>query len=455
MAADLSHHIDMCCGMCSWTPPALISSKKFYPSRCRTGVDQLQHYATELPCVEVDSSNYAMPTRMRVLDWQKVVPRNFIFHFKIFQLFTFKSCPVAALPHEVRSVLLANGHAESQKLSGLQVAMNANEDEADDMQFAFRPEVQVERTDTIALESMSSELQDIAWNRFKDALEPLHSAGQLGCIVFQFPPSFSATEQHFAYVAHCYEKIKPYKMAVEFRDRKWYDLTLPFIPQMRAKQIVLCISDDDALGKGLHGATTEHVTCNTISFVRLHRRAGDDRMLSKTELEAYVNCMKNVSAACLSRERRFYVLLSTDRDAQTWYNIKNLHTAVHDAKDSTIGVLNWKDCQQRLRGQSRDIMNMFAKSSTANFTIPGQGGASAGADGSSSSPSALSSSSSSSSSTTTTTTTTTTATAAAASSSSTPVTSPNQQRKRAHPETPTGDQKSFKVSKITSFFQKQ
>ena len=60
------------------------------------------------------------------------------------------------------------------------------------------------------------------WAHFHAALEPVHSAGRMGLVVFQFHLSYAPCDEHRAYVLHCRRRLQPkLRMAVEFRNRAW------------------------------------------------------------------------------------------------------------------------------------------------------------------------------------------------------------------------------------------
>ena len=77
-------------GTCGWSDPTILQCGRFYPAWVKTAEDRLRHYSTVFPCVECDSSNYAIPSRQRVERWLSCVPQGFIFHFKAFGFFTRK-----------------------------------------------------------------------------------------------------------------------------------------------------------------------------------------------------------------------------------------------------------------------------------------------------------------------------------------------------------------------------
>jgi len=52
---------------------------------------------------------------------------------------------------------------------------------------------------------------------------PLHSAGKLGAILFQFPEWFTPAPQNKDYILQAAQKLPDYRIAVEFRQRTWMD----------------------------------------------------------------------------------------------------------------------------------------------------------------------------------------------------------------------------------------
>jgi uncharacterized protein YecE (DUF72 family) len=64
---------------------------------------------------------------------------------------------------------------------------------------------------------------DEMWRRFRLALEPLRHAGKLGAVLFQFPPWFYYRRSNLAHIAHCAQFLEGYQIAVEFRNRTWFD----------------------------------------------------------------------------------------------------------------------------------------------------------------------------------------------------------------------------------------
>ena len=77
-------------GTCGWSDASIVKCGRFYPASAKSTEDRLLHYSRVFPCVECDTSNYAIPTPAAVERWIKCVPKGFKFHFKAFGLFTRK-----------------------------------------------------------------------------------------------------------------------------------------------------------------------------------------------------------------------------------------------------------------------------------------------------------------------------------------------------------------------------
>jgi uncharacterized protein YecE (DUF72 family) len=116
-------------------------------------------------------------------------------------------------------------------------------------------------------------LRDALWQRFKEALEPLRSAGKLGMVHFQFAPWILRNRAGHAHVAHCVEMMREYTVSVEFRHRTWFDdahlgQTLAF---ERELNVVHTVIDGP---QGFHNSVPPVWESTHIDFalVRLHGR---------------------------------------------------------------------------------------------------------------------------------------------------------------------------------------
>jgi uncharacterized protein YecE (DUF72 family) len=66
-------------------------------------------------------------------------------------------------------------------------------------------------------------LVDEFWKQFADALMPLHSAGKLGAVLFQFPQWFVISGYNKQYLVECAERLPDFRVAVEFRNKTWME----------------------------------------------------------------------------------------------------------------------------------------------------------------------------------------------------------------------------------------
>ena len=67
---------------------------------------------------------------------------------------------------------------------------------------------------------MPEEVEKLIWEMQAQALAPLAAAGKLGCMLFQFPPWFTARRDHIDYLKRLRERSE-WPMAAEFRGGGW------------------------------------------------------------------------------------------------------------------------------------------------------------------------------------------------------------------------------------------
>ncbi|WP_296653656.1 DUF72 domain-containing protein [Paraburkholderia sp.] len=225
-------------GTASWTDPTLIKSKRFYPSGCTSAEARLRFYASQFPIVEADSSYYAMPSGSNAALWVERTPPHFVFNIKAFRLFTGHQTPRDKFPGDIQAALPQNGKAN------------------------------------LYYKDMPDAIRDELWRRFREAIAPLNDAGKLGAVHFQFAPWVTSGPDGLAHVAHCAEQIPPgYRMAVEFRNRSWFDdahaaSTLAF---ERERALVHVVADEPQ-GPANTIPLVWEVTNDTLALVRLHGR---------------------------------------------------------------------------------------------------------------------------------------------------------------------------------------
>ena len=123
------------------------------------GFDELSFYAEHFNTVEVNSSFYGTPRPEVSRGWAERTPAGFEFSLKLYQKFTH--------PAMYKASRLDDLPATPQQLDAL---------------------ARVNRADV---------------DQFKAGIEPLASAGKLGALLAQFPPSFKNNEASRAYLSGC------------------------------------------------------------------------------------------------------------------------------------------------------------------------------------------------------------------------------------------------------------
>ncbi len=176
-------------GTCSWTDPTLTENDLFYPSPDMTAEERLSFYAGHFPIVEVDSTYYAPPSERVAGLWVERTPATFTFDVKAFRLLTQHPTPPKSLWKGVRAKLPS------------EMADKKN----------------------VYMRDLPRDLQSEAAAAFRDALMPLHSAGKLGVVLFQFPPYVYPTRGAFGYMKWVAAELEDFQLAVEFRNGRWLD----------------------------------------------------------------------------------------------------------------------------------------------------------------------------------------------------------------------------------------
>ncbi len=174
-------------GSCSWADRTLVEDADWYPQRTMTAEERLRFYAAHFPLTEVDSTYYAPPSEQQARLWAQRTPEGFRFDIKAYSLLTGHPTRPRTLWKDLREQLPA------------EVAAKRN--------------VYAHHLDPDSLEE--------AWRRFGSALRPLHEAGRLGAVLFQYPPWFMPRRDHRAELALLRERLPDYRISVEFRSPVW------------------------------------------------------------------------------------------------------------------------------------------------------------------------------------------------------------------------------------------
>jgi uncharacterized protein YecE (DUF72 family) len=226
-------------GISSWTEPTLIKRGHFYPKGTTTAEERLKFYATQFPIVEVDSTYYFPPSERNAVLWLERTPKDFVFNIKAYALLTNHPTKVDSLYKDVKEALPS----------------------------------ELEGKRNVYRDKLPSELVDEVWQRFRDALMPLHSAGKLGAVLFQFPQWFVIGRPAKRYLEEVKARLPDYRVAVEFRNKLWMEernqeetlsllseLDLPFV----------CVDMPQGFDTSIPSVAA--VTSKELAMVRFHGR---------------------------------------------------------------------------------------------------------------------------------------------------------------------------------------
>lgn len=226
-------------GTSSWTDPTLVKEGSFYPPEAKTAEARLRFYAERFPLVEVDSTYYFPPSERNAVLWIERTPKDFTFNIKAYSLLT---------NHPTRRDSLYK-----------------------DLQAELPKELEGKRN--LYREHLPDGIVEEVWQRFHDALMPLHSAGKLGAVLFQFPQWFVIGRKSKDYVLECAERLKDFRIAVELRHKSWLEErnaeeTLSFLEEHDLPFV--CVDVPQGFDSSLPPIAA--ATAEDLSMVRFHGR---------------------------------------------------------------------------------------------------------------------------------------------------------------------------------------
>jgi uncharacterized protein YecE (DUF72 family) len=152
-----------------------------------TAEERLRFYASQFPLTEIDSTYYAPPAEQQARLWAERTPDGFRFDVKAYSLLT-------GHPTRPRSLWA-------------------------DLRDQLDPEAAGKRS--IYPHHLGPEALQEAWRRFEASLRPLHDAGKLGAVLFQYPRWFVPRRENRREVASLRERLQDYRVCVEFRSPMW------------------------------------------------------------------------------------------------------------------------------------------------------------------------------------------------------------------------------------------
>jgi uncharacterized protein YecE (DUF72 family) len=174
-------------GACSWAEKTLVEDSDWYPQRTMSPEERLRYYASQFPLTEIDSTYYAPPAERQARLWAERTPEGFRFDVKAYSLLTGHPTRPRSLWPDLRDELPADALSKRN----------------------------------IYASHLSDEALEEAWRRFDGALRPLHDAGRLGAVLFQYPPWFGPRRDNRAAIEQLKQRLPDYRVCVEFRSPRW------------------------------------------------------------------------------------------------------------------------------------------------------------------------------------------------------------------------------------------
>lgn len=227
-------------GTASWTDKTLLESG-WYPPEANTPEERLKFYASRFDVVEVDSTYYGLPSERNAVLWVERTPKDFTFDVKAFSLMTGHPVHVRGLPKDARELL---------------------------------PEDAGTR---VPVKEVPSEVADRVWDMFRQALMPLHSAGKLGLVMFQYPQWFMPSRRSREEILAARERLPDYEIGVEFRQGTWFkdeEATRKTLDFLRSEAIPY-VAVDMPQGFGTSVPPVAEATSDRFAVVRFHGRRAE------------------------------------------------------------------------------------------------------------------------------------------------------------------------------------
>jgi uncharacterized protein YecE (DUF72 family) len=227
-------------GTASWTDKTLLESG-WYPPEANTPEDRLKFYASRFDVVEVDSTYYGLPSERNAVLWVERTPKDFTFDVKAFSLMTGHPVHVRGLPKDARELLSEDAGTR------------------------------------VPVKEVPPEVADRVWDMFRQALMPLHSAGKLGLVMFQYPQWFMPSRRSREEILAARERLPDYQIGVEFRQGTWFkdeEASRKTLDFLRSEGIPY-VAVDMPQGFGTSVPPVAEATSDRFAVVRFHGRRAE------------------------------------------------------------------------------------------------------------------------------------------------------------------------------------
>ena len=159
---------------------------------------------------------------------------------------------------------------------------------------------------------------------FREGIDPLAAAGNLGAVLMQFPWSFKNERDERVYLSQLVERFKEYPLVVELRHEPWNDARI--LQTLEELGVGLCDIDQPLFANSIKPAA--EVT-SSIGYIRLHgrnyqnwfREEADvveryDYMYSRDELDPWLNRIKEVA----QKAKQTFVITNNHARGQSLVN---------------------------------------------------------------------------------------------------------------------------------------
>jgi uncharacterized protein YecE (DUF72 family) len=229
-------------GTASWTDRTILPPGLFYPPGIDTPEDRLRFYASRFSLVEIDSSYYGLPVRRNSELWAERTPEGFTFNIKAYALMTGHPSEVARLPKALRAALPASLASAKR----------------------------------VYPRDLPLEIYDEVWSLFREAIEPLVTAGKLGSVLLQYPQWFTPGSTARNALLQARDRLAGIPCTIEFRNRQWFEpptreLTLDFLRDHALPYVIV----DEPQGLPNSVPPVAAVTAPTLAILRMHGRRDD------------------------------------------------------------------------------------------------------------------------------------------------------------------------------------
>jgi uncharacterized protein YecE (DUF72 family) len=189
--------------------------------------DELRFYAEHFDTVEVNTTFYGMPRAEVAQQWALRTPPGFEFSLKLYQKFT---------------------HPKMFREAALKTAPGAEGPMLD-----------------LLAQVTQSDIDD-----FRAGIEPLASAGRVGALLAQFPPSFKATPESREYLGQLLRAFREYPVAVELRHKTWSDALSETLALLNSFDAALVQIDEPKFRLSIRQNYLPNV--KSFYYMRLHGR---------------------------------------------------------------------------------------------------------------------------------------------------------------------------------------